>query len=592
MAKYTVLNNETGKRITFNWTGAKPPTETDIRDVFAAAERMPPVAAKGMPSVPTPTAVKPTITPLEPESRMRRVARAAAPYARPALEIGGALAGGALATPGSVLAPGVATLAGAGLGYAGGRRLSRALETYAGLREPEALSQALAGTALDIPAGAALEAGGAVLGVPIQAGIRTAARLFPRRTAEKVIEEGISKAIKPTAVGKETYRGIRRYYDKAKEAVKAIIQNRENLNFVDEFGEQINKLPESLDEFSQAIQNTKDTIFKQYDAIAKGARQYGKPVNMSDIAKELDPIVNSKPLRDFFPNIIRYAGRRAQQLKIADRYTTQEAQDLIKHLNNSLQAYYKNPTVATAGVAQIDAMIANNIRKNLDDVIELSKTFNPGLAKDASYQALKKTYGALREIEKDVSRRTVADLRKSSKELVDFSDILSGGEAVQGILKLDPIKLAKAATMRVVANFIKRSNNPNTIVKKMFSGAEKLLGKAPRGVRPISRLTKFAGPYAAAQPTIEGRERTEDTLAEGFRAATAKPSAEAIVSPATMQWQRAVQAYHAGNYPAAIIAFKRAIKDDPSRAEQFKLAISMIKNEQNALRKRQKKGRE
>lgn len=91
----------------------------------------------------------------------QKIARTVAPYARPALEMGGTLAGGAL---GTAAEPGGGTVVGAGLGYAAGRQGANALEEYAGMRKPTTLAQAATQAVKDVPVGAAMEAGGQVVG--------------------------------------------------------------------------------------------------------------------------------------------------------------------------------------------------------------------------------------------------------------------------------------------------------------------------------------------------------------------------------------------------------------------------------------------
>lgn len=530
--------------------------------------------------------VKPSVKPRP--TTMQRIARGAARVLpKPTLPVAGALLGGALAAPGNVMAPGLASFAGAGLGYGAGRRLQDVIQEVAGYKKPATLPQALASTAVDIPTGAAMEAGGALIGRGLSAGISKARGLFPSKTIDTTIEHGISKGIRPSVVGKGTFQGLRDYYGKAKQAVHAIIQNKENLNIVDEFGDKVNRLPKSLNEFSQAIKNTKETIFKQYDEMAKKAGQYGPTVNMAGIADELAPVVNSQALQDFFPNIAKYAEARAAQLTKANMYNTQNAQEVIKHFNNSLNAFYKNPTPGTAGNAAIDAMIANNIRKNLDDVIEMTKTFNPDLAKSKSYQTLKRTYGALKEIEGDVTKRAIVDARKNIKGLIDFSDMFSGHEVVHGLLSMNPATIASGGAVKGISAFYKHLNNPNTIIKKMFANvSKKMLPKtAPKGTPLISRV---AG-YKAAHIGEDDRKQASQKLAPILDKLDLSQTAEANQTSPAVRYVRAGQsAYLAGDFTAAIIAFKRAIKLDPSQAEQFRIAISMIKREQNALTERAK----
>ena len=42
MPTYTVLDETTNKKVTFEWSGSKPPTDEDMAGVFAAAAKTPP----------------------------------------------------------------------------------------------------------------------------------------------------------------------------------------------------------------------------------------------------------------------------------------------------------------------------------------------------------------------------------------------------------------------------------------------------------------------------------------------------------------------------------------------------------------------
>jgi len=100
---------------------------------------------------------------------LKGIAQAVAPYARPVLEYGGALAGGLVGGAGGAFGLNPASVAagaavGGGLGYAGGRHAANALEEYAGLREPPTLKNALMQTGEDIGTGAAMEMTGQVAG--------------------------------------------------------------------------------------------------------------------------------------------------------------------------------------------------------------------------------------------------------------------------------------------------------------------------------------------------------------------------------------------------------------------------------------------
>jgi len=161
---------------------------------------------------------------------------------------------------------------------------------------------------------------------------------------------------------------------------------------------------------------------------------------------------------------------------VSKKLTTEETQDLIAVLNDGLQAFYKNPSYHTAKRAYVDQMVANSLRKNLDNVILKATGEN--------YQVLKTKYGSLKSIEKEVNHRAVVDARKNPKGLLDFSDVFTGYHAAKGILSLDPTTIGAAATGKSVAWLYRIKNNPNQIVKSMFKDVDKLMQKQGTKVFP------------------------------------------------------------------------------------------------------------
>ncbi|WP_373031671.1 hypothetical protein [Sulfurovum sp.] len=301
-------------------------------------------------------------------------------------------------------------------------------------------------------------------------GLAGLAKATPERLAKKQsaeITKGIQKSIRPGVEGKRTFGQAEKYYGKAQEAVESIVKNKEALKLTDEFGDVVKKgaLPENLRQFSQAIEQSKKNVFKKYNSMAEKAGDVGAKIELRPIASELEKVISSRPLKDNAPEVVRYAKQRANALSKSGKYTAEEAQDAITFLNSSLESFYKSPSYESASKAYIDSLIANNMRKNLDSAI--TKASGPG------YQELKRQYGALKTIERDVARRAVVDARKAGRSLIDFSDVFSGERAVTGLLTMNPAAVGQAASMRMIASAIKAINDPNRVVKSMFKKAEK-----------------------------------------------------------------------------------------------------------------------
>lgn len=289
--------------------------------------------------------------------------------------------------------------------------------------------------------------------------------------SEKQIESTIlkkfEKGVKPLIPGKTTPTQLAGYRDDVLSAAKTINQNKGKLSFVDDTGQAITgKNPTSLKELNEAVEQTKKVVFQEYDSLAKKAGEAGIKIKTNPIADELDVVMQNKALSITNPNAIKYAEELKDRLmRIGDLDAT-TAQDVIQNYNKSLEAFYRNPSYETASRASIDAMVANRMRQVLDEGIS-------GLT-GVEYQALKNQYGALKAIEKDVIKASLRDARSNTKGLIDFADIMSGGQVVGGIMSLNPAQIATGLTQKAITNYYKFLNNPNRAIEQMFKAVESL----------------------------------------------------------------------------------------------------------------------
>lgn len=298
------------------------------------------------------------------------------------------------------------------------------------------------------------------------------------RPTEAVLETKIdnlfTKAVRPTVRGKETIGQADRARQQAVAAVRTINEQAPELSYVDEFGESVKgRAPESLKEFSQAIDQTKKNIFKQYNDLAKKTGEQGVTINPSDFADEFDTFINNKSVQVASPETVEYAKIMRDRYGSVGDLSPEDVENVIKIYNQDLQTFYRNPTADQGRKVAVDAMIVNNLRKQLDETIE--KTTGAG------YQELKNKYAALRSIEKDVLNATLRDARKNAAGLLDYTDILTGGDLVAGVLSMNPAVIGGAVAQRGIKSYFKYLNDPNVQIKKMFQTAEKLKNRPDVG---------------------------------------------------------------------------------------------------------------
>ncbi len=153
-------------------------------------------------------------------------------------------------------------------------------------------------------------------------------KIFNTPNTDSIIDTAINKAIKPSTGGKTTFAQVQNYSTKAREAVKSIYANKDNLVFDDPthpFG-YTNKLPETLNEFSSAVEQTKMKVFEQYDSLVQQAGRERVKISLNDISKELNLLAKNKVLNDVRPEIASYAKQQALRITKRGNYSPQEAQ--------------------------------------------------------------------------------------------------------------------------------------------------------------------------------------------------------------------------------------------------------------------------
>jgi len=477
MKKYTVKDTATGKKVTFSWDGANPPTDKDMSAVFAEANKSQVGNVGSKDWLPESRGGIPKWGLKHPSLWGARGAGLAVldKVAQPIVEAVGM-------TAGSMTSP----VAGTALGYGIAKKSGEMVQGFAEragmpkeLQRPQkSVARELGESTRDV--GTSLAMGYS---------FKLAAKAI-RPIDEKItdaIKYGMEKGIRPTVVGKRTYTQFQNYNKKASDAVKTIVENKNNLSLTDEYGDIAKGLPKNLRQFSQAIEQTKKSIYEKYDALAKLAGDRGAEVSAGPIVKELRAFINNKSIKTLSPTSASYAQKLIDRFSIKNagitsgtigsttkdisalRFTSEEAQDMIKVLNQSLDAFYKNPTANFAKRAYVDQMIANKLRQGLDDAI-LNTT-------GKHYQALKHKYGSLKSIEREVNHRAIVDARKSPKGLLDFSDVFTGFHAAKGILSMEPSTIAAAGAGKTVAWLYRIKNQPNRIVKNMFSTVDRLMEK-------------------------------------------------------------------------------------------------------------------
>lgn len=312
----------------------------------------------------------------------------------------------------------------------------------------------------------------------------------------KAVEEGMTKGTSYSFAGKGTPELEEQYINKAITAVRDIVENKSNLKYASPEGTTKAHIPRSLDEFDQANVQTKKMLWDQYHKPVEVLSGKGVRINPEETANLLDEISKS-PAFDLEPGIKAYAKNQAKILK--DRmskggYNPTDLEEMISKLNAKTHAFYKNPNYHTATRISMDAGISQSLRSEMDNVINrLTGT---------EWQELRNRYGAIRTIEDDVHRRAMVDARAKSKGFFDVADPFAAYHILRGILTGDVAGIVSGASAKAVSSWYKHVNDPNRIIKNMFTKVDRAIEmeKRAKWTPPPSFLPNLPVP---AGPVID-----------------------------------------------------------------------------------------
>lgn len=326
MAKYTVRDTETGKKITFQWNGERPPTQEDMQEIFNQARQM--QSSKLVEQQPVDSQSQPQ---RDFGGIMRGAAKTISPYTKEALPIAGALVGG---VGGTVAGP-LGTLGGAGLGYAGGAQLQDVIEQYGGVTPVKSLGKELMETPKDILTGATMEASGGIIGKGLGLGLKQAGKYAPKLYESAL--KGIPRSIKN--------------YEK-NPAIKTALEEK-----IAPTQKGMLKLNDMIDETNKKIKDlipekgniSIEKVYKRLDDVKDWARKSFKQPQLKKVLDSIDNEINEGLKAYKAEGKTSFGPKEAQKLK----------QGIYKKLKDSAFGEYKGPE------KEMDKAFARGLKEEL-----------------------------------------------------------------------------------------------------------------------------------------------------------------------------------------------------------------------------------
>jgi hypothetical protein len=333
-------------------------------------------------------------------------------------------------------------------------------------------------------------------------GNKTAKEAF--QGLKDTVNSAYNTAIRPSVKGKGNVSRIGKEGAKAVDAVVSIIQNKDNIQFVDKAGNVLEpgQLPsgkhDALAQFGQAIEQTKNQLHDQFIEMREAAGN--KPESLNPVVKFLDETLSKdKAWLDKNPSLKSYIENEREAYANINEWDLRSINKEITSLNQKIKNFFQNPAPGMHNHNVIDAGIAYTLRKIMDDAI--TREVGPGA------QALRNKMGSLLAIEPEVAHRIVVDARRNPKGIFELTSPFIIYEAASNLARWNPAGMAATGVAYLAKRGLLKKNNPNIMIDKMFKKAEKHLtsvsdyGTAlPSPLPPLSRgLPSNIGPGGAAR---------------------------------------------------------------------------------------------
>lgn len=442
MPKYTVQDEKTGKKVTFEWNGKGDPTDADIEQVFAS-----------LPDTQKPGSNKDSgdfVGSLMGELDGSRLLdpKARSDIYRPLLEGGGALLGGAGGLlAGAPTGPGAAVTSavGTGLMYGVGKGAADSLDMLSGVKKPySGAKEAFLESAKDVAMGTAFAAGGEAAPVAIKSGARLLGKVA-RPTLGRLSGVGtgaINESIKTSVMYRKALRGkitATEIVDNAKNALQKLVARRSA-----NYRASLAKISEHSDDIDMApIRKKLKGLMEEYNVSVRAGKE-GLKIDTSRVAMGKK---GRKDIKELIEGVSGWGSKKGDATPIGLDTLKRQLDDFYSD-SSQARAFVKSLTESVKKTASDAVPEYKRMLKDYSEATTLIKDIESGLM-------LRKKGMSGRIIADQTLRRLLSSMRDNfalRKELVEVlgnstATDLSGQIAGYTMRSPVPVGLAGTGTM-------------------------------------------------------------------------------------------------------------------------------------------------
>lgn len=326
------------------------------------------------------------------------------------------------------------------------------------------------------------------------------------------IEDKIQRSIKPTVIEKKWSKVLDKFNKDVVSSIDTVSQYLPQINLKDTDWNIVDRPIETIRDFWDSIDQAKTMVFKEYDSLKKQAWEKWVEVSLDWSIKELNKAKEWLKWLPWQKQVISYIDDQIADLSEIKKLSVDDSQKALQIYNEKLTAYYRNPQPNDVWKASIDALIANTIRQEMNNLIEWA-TWSP------AYKVLKERYWSLSNVEKEVMKRAIVSGRWNAKSLLDFTDMFTADQAISAIINLATWNIAwavkswaSALFINSIKNFYKNINSPDKNIKDLFDIVNNKRDQIFINKKPLNDNTMSDNIGVLSKDTLWNMERSKGWL--------------------------------------------------------------------------------
>lgn len=283
----------------------------------------------------------------------------------------------------------------------------------------------------------------------------------------KAVDKPFAKAVRPS-LKRKTAAGLARSKQVAREGIESIVDNKENLRFIDDITGEVleGQLPKNLNQTSQAVSQTKTRIFSRYSKLREEAGAGGKTISTDPVIKELQKKIDDWVTKTANRPLVKYAQQWIDDLRAKGTLTLQEADDLAKTMNVNLDTFFKGRNPLGSVTSGVDEIIRRQMNTGLDDVVKATT--------GEAFRALKQKYSALRSIEDDIAKAAKREFQQGGGLVGEAATAAAAAEIAGGVVTGRVDLAIRGLFLKAAASVNRFLNKPSRAIEKIFREVEKI----------------------------------------------------------------------------------------------------------------------